>query len=571
MTIPKDLPALADTAAVPPGAPRLRAVLAGLCVALPWLNPFAPGPSVAVGPWLFSLLCIALLWLIAPPQRGSGRRLIWPFLAALVLLADVFRPLPLRADVLAAVVALLGILACVRLAAGAPRWPGVLRALVWAWLIAALLSSAIGLAQYFGLAEALRPFANVSAMGEAFANLRQRNQFATLTSIGLLALGWLMLRTRLGWHAGWMAALLAAGNAASASRTGLVQLIVIVALAWLWSASRERSFFRLSLLALLVYVCAALTLPWLLETTTGHAGSSVLIRIAQDAGCNSRSVLYANVVELIAEKPWWGWGWGELDYAHYAHAYRGERFCDILDNAHNLPLHLAVELGVPGAVLICGAALWYFLRGRPWFERDLTRQLAWGVLIVIGIHSLLEYPLWYGPFQMALGLALGLLRSGATARAGDAQARDPSRTTPAWTLAPGFLALAALAYATWDYDRVSQIYQPPEARRPAYRDNTLAKLRSSWLFENQVNFAALTITPVTDQNDLAMAALAASLLHYSPEPRVIEKFLEANALGGDAMTQLAESLRYRRAFPQDYARWRRTMRLSPENASSAPG
>ncbi|MDO8279438.1 MAG: Wzy polymerase domain-containing protein [Burkholderiaceae bacterium] len=570
MTILKDSPALADSVAVHPGPTRLRAVLAGVCVALPWLNPFAPGPSAAIGPWLFSLLCIVLLWLIASPQRGSGRGLIWPLLVALILLADVFRPLPLRAEVLAAVVALLGIMACLRVAADAPHWPGVLRALVWAWLIAALLSSAIGLVQYFNLAGALWPFANVSAAGEAFANLRQRNQFATLTSIGLLALGWLMLRARLGWHAVWMVALLAVGNAASASRTGLVQLIVIVALAWLWNASRERPFFKLSLLALLVYVCAALSLPWLLETATGHAGSSVLIRIAQDAGCNSRSVLYANVIELIAEKPWWGWGWGELDYAHYVHAYSGERFCDILDNAHNLPLHLAVELGLPGAVLICGAALWLFVRARPWHERDLTRQLAWGVLIVIGIHSLLEYPLWYGPFQMALGLALGLLRqtSAATA-AGEQQIRDPSRSVQAWTLAQGVLALAALAYATWDYDRISQIYRQPEARRPAYREGTLAKLRSSWLFESQVKFAALTITPVTDQNDLAMAALAASLLHYSPEPRVIEKFLEANARSGDGMTQLAESLRYRRAFPQDYARWRKATSLPP--ASAPPG
>jgi hypothetical protein len=28
---------------------------------------------------------------------------------------------------------------------------------------------------------------------------------------------------------------------------------------------------------------------------------------------------------------------------------------------------------------------------------------------VIVLHSLLEYPLWYGPFQMALGICLGLL------------------------------------------------------------------------------------------------------------------------------------------------------------------
>ena len=32
-----------------------------------------------------------------------------------------------------------------------------------------------------------------------------------------------------------------------------------------------------------------------------------------------------------------------------------------------------------------------------------------GMVLLVGIHSLLEYPLWYGPFQIACGLALWLL------------------------------------------------------------------------------------------------------------------------------------------------------------------
>src|SRR3954470_23707547 len=114
-------------------------------------------------------------------------------------------------------------------------------------------------------------------------------------------------------------------------------------------------------------------------------------------------------MHLIAQKPWTGWGWGELDWAHFMTLYPGARFCDILDNAHSLPLHLAVELGLPVAAIACGAIAWALLRIAPWREADATRQLALCVLAVILIHSLLEYPLWYGPFQIAFGLALGLL------------------------------------------------------------------------------------------------------------------------------------------------------------------
>ena len=37
--------------------------------------------------------------------------------------------------------------------------------------------------------------------------------------------------------------------------------------------------------------------------------------------------------------------------------------------------------------------------------------MAWSVLTLILLHSLLEYPLWHGPFQMAFGLGICLLRS----------------------------------------------------------------------------------------------------------------------------------------------------------------
>jgi len=104
-----------------------------------------------------------------------------------------------------------------------------------------------------------------------------------------------------------------------------------------------------------------------------------------------------------------GWGWGELDYAHFITLYPGARFCEILDNAHNLPLHLAVELGMPLTLAFFGAVVWWVMRARPWAETDASRQLAWVVLLLIGVHSLLEYPLWYGPFQLAVVLCLLML------------------------------------------------------------------------------------------------------------------------------------------------------------------
>ena len=61
--------------------------------------------------------------------------------------------------------------------------------------------------------------------------------------------------------------------------------------------------------------------------------------------------------------------------------------------------------------------VWLVWRARPWRETQPLRQLAWVVLALILVHSLLEYPLWYGPFQIAALLSVWILCSGSGGRA----------------------------------------------------------------------------------------------------------------------------------------------------------
>jgi O-antigen ligase len=426
-------------------------------------------------------------------------------------------------------------------------------AVALAWLLAAAVSTVIALVQYFGAADHLTPWISGSASGEAFANLRQRNQFASLTVIGMAALFWLFRDQLRRWPALILMALLAVGDAATTSRTGLAQMLLLGLLACLWPGPRRKRA-ALWLVGLIAYLFAALVLPSLLEFTTGVEGHRLWDRVAAVGSCSSRIALWSNVLHLIAQKPWLGWGWGELDYAHFVTLYQGPRFCDILDNAHSLPLHLAVELGIPAALLLCGGLLWATFIAKPWREEAPTRQMAWAVLAVIGVHSLLEYPLWYGPFQMALGLSLGLLWP--ADRPGPAGPARPEAL--GGRPATGLLAVlvsAACVYAAWDYRRVSQIYLPPEERASAYREEIVEKLRGSWLFRNQSQFAELTITPLSRENAQWTFDMANAMLHYSPEPRVIRKVIESAIVLGRDAEAAAHLARYRAAFAEDYAIW----------------
>jgi O-antigen ligase len=503
-------------------------LIATFFLALPWLNPLASGPSPTVVPWLVALTATAVLVLSTSLRTVSSRAV-----------GDT---------------------------SFAPRWAPLA---AWAWLLAGVISSLIGLLQYFGATAALGGWVSHAAPGEALANLRQRNQFASLTNIALAALLWLAsLRGATGprqWLILVGATLLAVGNAASSSRAGLLELVLLCALAAVWGAWRQPGVLRLLLTAVVAYVLAVLLLPWLLGFDPAAHGMLARLR-GGELACASRLTLWSNVLHLIGQKPWLGWGWGELDYAHYATLYAGPRFCDILDNAHNLPLHLAVELGIPVALVICGIGVWWVVRRRPWRETDPMRQMAWSVLAVIMLHSLLEYPLWYGPFQIAFGLCVCLLW-----RAGD-EPPGLAATSGGHVLRGALAAtlLVCCAYAAWDYHRVSQIYRGPQDRDAAYREGTLAKISDSWLFRNQVRFAELSLTPLMRDNARWTFDTATALLHYSPEPSVIEKVIESAVMLGLDDEALAHLARYRAAFPKDYARWAAANARLPEGRERLP-
>ena len=475
----------------PPHIAIGSSVWASLLLVLPWIHPWAPSPQSNTLPVLISWACLCLL----------------------------------------------AIRACVP----AP----LVMARAWAW--AALISSAMGLVQYFGLANAFGGLVHVPAyLGDAVGNLRQRNQLASLTSIGVVAVLWWQTQGLRPRHALWMLALLALGNAATGSRTGLLELVLIAMLCIGWALCKKptstRLSWRWSLATLAICVLASALLPKVLSVVTAQEVAGAVSRLGHDEGCGSRRVLWGNVLHLIGLQPWTGWGWGELKYAHYITLYPGERFCDILGNAHNLPLHLAVELGVPAAVGSIGALLILILKLRPWHLARSEHAMAWGVLAVIGLHSLLEYPLWYGPFQVTTLLCALLL-------------------WPTWPSVPrrwsqgvqliGLTGLVLTLLIAADYWRVRQIYLRSEERFVLWRSDPWEASRHTVFFKPAYHFAQLTTTQVNADNAAWVLDASLALLHYSPEPRIVHTVIDsARLLGRDELAALHQQ-RLRQAYPQE--------------------
>ena len=231
-------------------------------LALPWLNPFTWGPVAPLLQWLGTALALAGLLGLGALWRVVGPR--------------------------------------------AAPWACAMAA---GWLLAGVLSSLMGLLQYLGHSAGWSLWVNVTPAGEAFANLRQRNQFATLTNMALASLCWLVWAAKptashgrqsalLPWLAVGLAVLLGMGNAASASRTGLVQLGLLLALGWWWGGWRHVGVRRVLLAAVLAYGLALVLLPVLIGQSPLTGGA--LARLQQEApACTSRLVLWRNVLEWI--------------------------------------------------------------------------------------------------------------------------------------------------------------------------------------------------------------------------------------------------------------------------------
>jgi O-antigen ligase len=506
------------------------------CVAYPWLHFRAAGPWPVVEPALATLACVivllAIAWRHAPlavPRSivltaASAIALLWA--ADAVARGDV---VPSPAVVFSCMV-LAAIATCALVVRGGDReeWAGLL---AQGWLLAALASTVIAFAQLRGVEHWFGGFASPSPTHHAFANLRQRNHFATLACIGLASAVYLGVRARaeaMRLVFATAAVVVSAGIAASASRTGLLE---VLALLTLWLVWRDAAYRRWALF--LAYAVAGAVLLAM------GGGLGVLHRLAGDApDCQGRRVLWTSVIELIGEHPWTGWGWDAFPLAMYRSSAQ-PHFCALVENAHDLPLHLAFTLGVPVAIVVCLAIGWAIRRISPWQAGSAAQQLGVPVIAVLFVHSLLEYPLWYGPFQMALGLAVGLVWQGGV---GWRMSRPRvAMLTGAWLLAGAYVAV--------DYARVSQPYLPIEARWRWWRQDPLVDAERSWLFADLARFARLMSLPVTAQTAARVHELSGEVMRFSPAPGVIDKRIASARLLGHDTEAAEETRRLQLAYP----------------------
>jgi hypothetical protein len=285
-----------------------------------------------------------------------------------------------------------------------PGWLGLAHAL---W-VAALLSAAVGLAQWFDLADGLGIYAVQTDLGaRAAGNLGQPNQLATLLLMGMAAMVYVFEQKVISKVALAAAvAFITSVLVLTQSRAGMVS-VVVVAVFLLWK--QQAASFRLPKQAVLWWVggftLATLSLPslseWLLQ---GDVRS-----LTATESVSERWLIWKQVTYAIAQAPWLGYGWNQTPTANAigALAFPGS---STYTNAHNIVLDLMVWCGIPLCLLLTGVmAYWAVSRLRS--VKQPGAVLAMAALLPIGVHSLLEFPFAYAYFLIAAGFFVGIVEA----------------------------------------------------------------------------------------------------------------------------------------------------------------
>jgi O-antigen ligase len=346
---------------------------------------------------------------------------------------------------------------------------------------AGVLSAIVAVIQvhFPALADGTILIAQSGIPGRAVGNLRQPNHLASLLVWSAIALVPLVEWGHVPrWLGGVLLLLIMYGVFLSGSRTGLLGGSAVL-VTWAVFDSRLSPATRV---ALVVGVGFAWAMPWVSAHLPFGAHRSVGIATRASDGDSSHFAIWKNAIEMVQQQPWRGVGWGEFNFAWTLTPFP-HRPTAFFDHTHDLPLQLIVELGIPLALLVLGLMVWALWQGlvRAWATQGAAghgARAAWVMVVMIGIHSLDEYPLWYAYFLLPAAWAWGFTLGSGPAPKPAAEATlsgvvggrpvDPGKLIRLSSEGSGLRwfggAMVAVALlSAWDYWRVSTIFYEEEA------------------------------------------------------------------------------------------------------------
>ena len=153
-----------------------------------------------------------------------------------------------------------------------------------------------------------------------------------------------------------------------------------------------------------MYLLQGLFTHWLLLDYT----STLLERTKNE----TRLTIWRMFGAAALQQPWLGYGWNQSVLAQLAatavqYTEKGSN-TQIFSSAHNLFIDLLLWLGIPLGLITSAAIVTWLGRAASHVKNSLDALLVLGV-VSMGVHAMLEFPLYYTYFLLPLGLMVGML------------------------------------------------------------------------------------------------------------------------------------------------------------------
>lgn len=292
--------------------------------------------------------------------------------------------------------------------------------LSWFALAGAAISALVGLMQLWGVQTPFAPLVLPQIHDRIYANTGQPNHLASQVCIGLISLGYLWATRRLSAApAVLLALLLLAALTVCGSRAVWAYLPGLALLAGAkYFLGPDHSSKRLLIFAISAML-GLIVVQWLYGyvAASGTITADTVAQRLRDSGLGSpvRLRFWHEAWLMFLQAPILGVGFKQFAWNSFllAVAVPGTVLDHgVIDHAHNLVFQIGAEFGIAGLLLLVAGLIWWMrgLRGVPW-----TPELWWtlSILAVLGLHSMLEYPLWYAYFLGIAAVAMGAAESAA--------------------------------------------------------------------------------------------------------------------------------------------------------------
>ena len=438
-------------------------------------------------------------------------------------------------------------------------WERFVLVLSWSLLAGGVFSAMVVVSQLAGWQS---PLLVPRRVAQVYGNLGQANHFADYVALALGSLLYLDLKQRLpAALTVLLATMFLIMLALSGSRSSWLYLLAF-SMSSMWLSRREgrRHLMLLSMLLLPVFLLVQQVVPWMTSLAGSAAMQTPNERLFQEvAGTGVRLQLWQQAWQMFIGSPWLGVGFGQFDWNSFVLIERMPALTvEPAEHAHNLLLHLLAEMGVLGGLLVLllgGLWLAGCLRG----ESTPERWWVLALLMVLGIHSLLEYPLWYTYF---LGIAAMLLGAG-DARPLSLELQRIGRWALAAMLLLGSMGLISLtqSYAQLEHWMQRGLRgQVQDAQLPDITRDLMQVHQESLLSSYVELVLAASLAPSVEQLDDKLL-LNQAAMRFSPIRMVVYRHVLLLALKGDRVAALVQLRRAMRAYPRDVPGFAKGLRL----------